>query len=149
MTLMRHNPFRDLLALSDRLSRLAEDSSMSLANESDFLTGSWSPSVDIYESENSIVITAEVPGINEKDIDLTIDRNLLTIKGERKFENEVNKENYHRVERTYGSFSRSFQLPSSVDTTKVKAEQKNGVLTINLPKKEEEKPKKISIKIDK
>ncbi len=147
MTLMRHNPFRDLLALSDRLSRLAEDSTMSLANEGDFLTGSWSPAVDIFETDNAIVLKAELPGMTEKDIDLTVDRNLLTIKGERQFENEVNKDNYHRVERAYGSFMRSFQLPATVDTTKVQAEQKNGILTITLPKKEEEKPKKINIKI--
>jgi HSP20 family protein len=147
MTLMRHNPFRDLLALSDRLSRLAEDSTMSLANEGDFLTGSWSPAVDIFETDNAIVLKAELPGMTEKDIDLTVDRNLLTIKGERQFENEVNKDNYHRVERAYGSFMRSFQLPATVDTTKVQAEQKNGILTVTLPKKEEEKPKKINIKI--
>jgi len=147
MTLMRNNPFRDLLALSDRLSRLAEDSTMSLANEGDFLTGSWSPAVDIYETDNAIVLKAELPGMTEKDIELTVDRNLLTIKGERQFENEVNKDNYHRVERAYGSFMRSFQLPATVDTTKVQAEQKNGILTITLPKKEEEKPKKINIKI--
>jgi HSP20 family protein len=144
---MRHNPFRDLLALSDRLSRLAEDSTMSLANEGDFLTGSWSPAVDIFETDNAIVLKAELPGMTEKDIDLTVDRNLLTIKGERQFENEVNKDNYHRVERAYGSFMRSFQLPATVDTTKVQAEQKNGILTVTLPKKEEEKPKKINIKI--
>jgi len=147
MTLVRNNPFRDLLAISNRLSRFADDSSMSLAKDSDFLTGSWSPAVDIYESDNAIILTAELPGMTEKDVDLTVDRNLLTIKGERAFENEVKKENYHRVERSYGSFIRSFQLPATVDSTKVQAEQKNGILTITLPKKEEEKPKKISIKI--
>lgn len=121
---------------------------MSLAKDGDFLTGSWSPAVDIYETENSIGLIVELPGMTEKDVDVTVDKSLLTIKGERRFENEVNKENYHRVERSFGSFMRSFQLPGTVDTTKVQAEQKNGVLTITLPKKEEGKPRKISIKIN-
>jgi HSP20 family protein len=108
-------------------------------------TTEWNPSVDIFENENDIVVKVEVPGMNAKDIDVRIENNVLMLKGERRFEKETKEENYHRVEREYGTFSRSFSLPTSVKEDKVMAEYKDGVLKIVLPKKEEVKPKSIKI----
>jgi HSP20 family protein len=108
---------------------------------------SWVPSVDILEKDGSLVLRAELPGMNEKEIDLKLEGNTLTIKGERKMENEDKKNNYHRVESYYGSFSRSFRLPDTVDYEKIKAEYKNGVLTIKMPHKPEVKPREIPVSV--
>ncbi len=148
MAITRYNPFRELMTLSERLNKMFDEGLLP-ATDDEFLTGAWVPAVDIYENENEIVIKAEVPGMSEKDVEVTVENNMLTIKGERKFEEEVKKENYHRIERAYGSFQRSFQLPATVDVAKISAEQKDGILTIKLPKKEEQKPKKINIKVKK
>jgi len=145
MMVTRYNPVRDLMTLSDRLNRMFDDM-MGLDKDTE-LTGTWSPEVDIYETENAIEIKADLPGMTEKDIDVTVENNTLTIKGERKFEWEDKKENCHRIERRYGAFYRSFHLPNTVDTGKIGAEFKNGILSLTLPKREETKPKKIAVKV--
>lgn len=148
MTLIRWDPWKDLIALQERMNRLLEESFGRLRKEEGLVSGAWTPAVDIYETENSLVVTAEIPGVSEKDIDVRIENNQLIIKGERKFEKETKEENYHRIERIYGNFYRSFSLPSAVDHEKVKAEYKNGVLKIVLGKKEEIKPKQIKIEVE-
>jgi HSP20 family protein len=117
----------------------------SRGEEKDLATSSWAPAVDIYETENEVVLTAEIPGIEEKDIEIKVEDNTLTLKGERKFEKETKEENYHRIERAYGSFFRSFTLPTYVDQDKVEAEHENGVLKIRMPKRAELKPRKVKI----
>jgi HSP20 family protein len=107
----------------------------------------WVPSVDILEKEGNLILRAELPGLTEKQIDLKVEGSTLTLKGERKMENEDNKSNYHRVESFYGSFTRSFQLPETVDIDKINAEYKNGVLTITIPQKPEVKPREIPVSI--
>jgi HSP20 family protein len=106
---------------------------------------SWSPAVDIFETENEVVIKAELPGLQPEDIDIKLENNVLMLKGERRFEKETKNENYHRVELSYGNFTRSFSLPAFVDDSKVHAEYKNGLLRVVLPKKEQAKPKEIKI----
>ena len=145
MAITKYNPMREMVGLSDRLNRMFEE--MSGFNVDNEITGSWAPAVDVYESENAIEIKADLPGMTEKDIDVTVENNTLTIKGERKFENEEKRETYHRVERQYGSFYRSFQLPNTVDVTKINANFRNGILELALPKKEETRPKKIAINV--
>jgi len=145
MAIIKYSPIREMMGLSDRLNRMFEE--MSGFNPDTELTGSWSPAVDVSESETAIEIKADLPGMTETDIDVTVENNTLTIKGERKFENEDKRENYHRIERQYGSFYRSFQLPNTVDVTKINADFKNGILELALPKREETKPKKISINV--
>jgi HSP20 family protein len=108
-------------------------------------TTSWSPSVDIFETEGEIVVKAELPGMDRKDIALHLENNVLSIRGERRFEKETKEENYHRIERSYGNFSRSFSIPATVDEEKIRADYKDGVLKIILPKKEQAKPKQIKI----
>jgi len=108
-------------------------------------SGAWVPAVDIYETDQNIVLKAELPGVDPKDVEATVHEGTLYLKGERKYEKEVKEEHYHHIERAYGSFSRSFTLPASVDADKVQAEFKDGVLTLTLPKKEEAKAKKIKI----
>lgn len=113
--------------------------------EAPLSTTAWNPSVDIFENDNEVVIKAELPGMNAKDIEVKLENNVLVLRGERRFEKEAKEENYHRVEREYGTFSRSFSLPVAVDADKVTAEYKDGILRIVLPKKEEIKPKPIKI----
>jgi HSP20 family protein len=108
---------------------------------------SWIPSVDILEKEGNLILRAELPGMTEKDIDLKLEGNVLTLKGERKMENEENKSTFHRIESCHGSFTRSFQLPETVDAEKINAEYKNGVLTITLPQKPEVKPREIPVMV--
>ena len=149
MTIVRWEPFRGLLNLQERMNRLFDEStrSMSRGPEEEWTLGAWAPAVDIYERGNDVILKAELPGLDPKDVDIRIENNVLTLKGERKFEQETKREDYHRVERSYGSFTRSFALPSTVDTTNVKAEYKDGVLRITLPKREEAKPKQIQVDI--
>ena len=118
---------------------------LSRGEEKDLIASTWNPSVDIYEAENELVLTAEVPGIDEKDVEIKIEDNTLTIQGDRKFEKETKEENFHRIERSYGSFYRSFTLPRNIDQDKIKAERENGILKISMPKKPELKPKKVKI----
>jgi HSP20 family protein len=151
MAIVRWEPFRDLVSLQDRMNRIFDDAFRGNRGGQDdwALGGSWAPSVDIYEHNGSLVLKAELPGVDAKDVDVRVENNVLTLRGERKLDNEVKQENYHRVERSYGSFSRSFTLPNVVDTEKIKAEYKDGVLQLVLPKKEEAKPKQISISVGK
>jgi len=145
MAIIRWDPYRDLVTLRDRMNRLFEDVSGPRAEEKDVLASSWAPSVDIYENENEVVLAAEIPGVDEKDVEIKVEDNNLTLRGERKFEKETKEENYHRIERSYGSFFRSFALPSYIDQDRIEAEHENGVLKIRMPKRSELKPRKVKI----
>ena len=145
MAIIRWDPFRDLTTLRERMNVLFGDVYSSRGEDKDLIASTWNPSVDIYEHNGNLVLTAEVPGLDENDIEVKLEDSTLTIKGERKYEKEVNEENYHRVERSYGSFSRSFSLPQNIDQDKIKAESENGILKIPMPKKAELKPKKVKV----
>src|SRR5204863_2149411 len=142
----RWDPFREFSTLQDRMNRLFRDS-YGDAREEALTTSTFAPPVDVYEDEHNITLKIEVPGIDEKDIDVRIENNTLTVHGERKFEKEEKEENFRRVERHYGSFTRSFTLPSSVDPGQVSADYDKGMLKINLAKKAEAKPKQIKVNI--
>ena len=145
MAVMRWDPFRDLNILQERMNRLFEDAGRTWRNDEPASTTTWSPAVDIFETEGEIVVKAELPGMDRKDITLNLEKNVLTLKGERRFERETKEENYHRIERSYGGFSRSFSIPVIVDEEKIRADYQEGVLRIVLPKKEQAKPKQIQI----
>jgi HSP20 family protein len=148
MALTRWDPFRDLNVLQDRMNRLFDDAGgrgRGWRSDEPSATTSWSPAVDIFETEGDIVVKAELPGMDRKDIVLNLENNVLTLKGERRFEKETKEENYHRIERSYGGFSRSFSIPATVDEERIRADYKDGVLKIFLPKKEQAKPKQIRI----
>jgi len=152
MAIVRWEPFRDLVGLQERMNRMFDQSFRGLNRTGDedwALVGSWAPAVDIYEHEGNIVLKAELPGVEANDVDVRIENNTLTLRGERKWDNEVKQESYHRVERAYGTFTRSFTLPSVVDQEKIKADFKDGVLRLMLPKREEAKPKQINIAVSK
>jgi HSP20 family protein len=150
MAIVRWEPFRDLLSLQERMNRIFGEYRNAQGSEDEWaLGGSWAPAVDIYEQGNDIVLKAELPGVDPKDVDIRLENNTLSLRGQRKLENEVKKESYHRVERSYGSFSRSFTLPSVVDQAGIKAEFKDGLLKVVLPKREEAKPKQIEINVGK
>ena len=148
MAVVRWDPFRDLGMLQDRMNRLFDDAGRGWRSDEPAATTSWSPSVDIFETEGEIVVKSELPGMDRKDISLHLENNVLTLRGERKFEKETKEENYHRIERSYGNFSRSFSIPATVDEEKIRADYKDGVLKIVLPKKEQAKPKQIKIASD-
>jgi HSP20 family protein len=145
MAIIRWDPFRDLMTLREKMNRLFEETFITRGEEKELVSGSWTPSVDIFETENTLVLSAEVPGIEENDIEIKIENNTLTLHGERKFEKETKEENFHRIERAYGSFHRSFTLPNYIDQDKIKAEHENGVLKITMPKKKEMKPRKVKV----
>ncbi len=145
MAIIRWDPFKDMMTLRDKMNRLFEEAVTHKGEEKDLISSSWAPAVDIYEKDNELILTAEVPGINEKDIEISLEDNTLSIKGERKFEKETKEENFHRIERSYGSFFRSFSLPANIDQEKIQAEHENGILRITMPKKAELKPKLIKV----
>jgi HSP20 family protein len=145
-TIARLEPFRGLSTLQDQFNRLFNESYRNHTEESALTT--WAPAVDIYETPNELVVKADLPDVNEKDIDVRVENNLLTIRGERKFEKSVSEENFLRVERTYGAFSRSFSLPNTVNSEAIGAEYKNGVLTVTLPKREESKPRQVKVTVN-
>ena len=145
-TIAHLEPFRGLSTLQGQFNRLFNESFRNQAEES-ALTA-WAPAVDIYETPNELVVKADLPDVNEKDIDVRVENNLLTIRGERKFEKSVSEDNYLRVERTYGAFSRSFSLPNTVNSEAIGAEYKNGVLTVTLPKREESKPRQVKVTVN-
>jgi HSP20 family protein len=145
-TIARLEPFRGLSTLQDQFNRLFNESFRTHPEESALTT--WAPAVDIYETTNELVVKADLPDVNEKDIDVRVENNLLTIRGERKFEKSVSEENFLRVERTYGAFSRSFSLPNTVNAEAIGAEYKNGVLTVTLPKREESKPRQVKVTVN-
>lgn len=142
--LTRWDPFRNINTLQDQMNRLFDTAFPARPEEA--LT-TWAPSVDIYETENELVLKADLPDIDEKDLDVRVENNMLTIRGERKFEQKVKEENYLRIERSYGAFSRSFSLPNTVNGEAIKAEYKNGVLTVSMPKRAEAKPKQVKINV--
>jgi HSP20 family protein len=146
MGIVKYAPFRDLQTMQDQMNRLL-DMAWNRNIGEELREGVWQPPVDIYEDEDSVVIQAEVPDIDQKDIEVRIEDNTLTLRGERKHNREVKKENYHRVERYYGQFQRSFALPHTIDQEKVKANCERGLLTITLPKREETKPKQINVEV--
>jgi len=145
MAIIRFDPFRDMTTLRDKMNRLFEDAFAQRGEDKDMISSAWLPAVDIFESDQELVLTAEVPGIDEKDIEISLENNVLSIRGERKFEKETKEENYHRIERSYGTFYRSFTLPNYVDPEKINAVHENGVLKIRMSKKPELKPKKVKI----
>lgn len=149
MTLVKWEPYKDLMSLRERMDRLfGADPYRAFGDETgEGSLSDWIPAVDIFEDAENIVVKVELPEIDMKDIDVKIEGETLRISGERKLEKEDKKDNYHRVERVYGSFSRSFTLPHTVDQEKIKAAYDRGVLKVTLPKKEETKPKKISIDV--
>jgi len=144
-TIARFEPFRGFATLQDQVNRLFNESFRTHGEESALTT--WAPAVDIYETTNELVVKADLPDVNEKDIDIRVENNLLTIRGERKVEKSVSEENFLRVERTYGSFSRSFSLPNTVNAEAIGADYKNGVLTVTLPKREESKPRQVKVNV--
>jgi HSP20 family protein len=151
MAIVRWEPFRDLVSIQDRMNRLFDDAfrgSPRQATEDDWaLGGSWAPVVDIFEKDGNIVLKAELPGVDPKNVDIRVENNTLSLRGERELDREVKREAYHRVERSYGSFTRSFTLPNVVDVEKIKAEFKDGVLQLTLPKRDEAKPKQIRVQV--
>jgi len=138
-------PFRGATTLQDQINRVFSDLVGRTEEESNLTP--WAPAVDIYETEHELVVKADVPDVNPEDLDIRVENNILTIRGERKFEEKVNEENYLRVERAYGSFSRSFSLANSVKSDAIKADYQNGVLTLSIPKREEAKPKQIKVNV--
>jgi len=140
----RWNPLREMLSMQSRLNRMMGDTFGRSYDEPDY--GHWMPPVDIREEEDCFVIQAELPGFQSKDIDIQFENGVLTLAGERRFEKEDQKQNYHRIERAYGRFTRSFTLPSGVQGDKVSAAYKEGILEVLVPKAEESKPRKITIK---
>src|SRR5438128_9369941 len=146
--LTRWDPFREFTTLQERMNRLVRDQYRAEGgSEESLTTTNFAPPVDVYEDEHTITLKIEVPGIDEKDIDVRVDNNTLTVHGERKLEKEEKEENFRRVERQYGSFTRSFTLPSSVDPGQVSAHYDKGVLKVNLAKKAEAKPKQIKVNV--
>ncbi|MFZ1008660.1 MAG: Hsp20/alpha crystallin family protein [Candidatus Sulfotelmatobacter sp.] len=145
--LTRFEPFREFATLQDRINRVFRETYSPEGRDETLTTSSFTPAVDVYEDEHSVTLKIEVPGIEEKDIDVRIENNTLTVHGERKIEKEEKEENYRRVERQYGSFTRTFNLPTTVDSEKVSANYDKGVLKIALPKKAEAKPKQIKVNV--
>jgi HSP20 family protein len=146
MAIVRLDPFREFATLQDRMNRLFGD--VYLRDEDVTSRGNWMPPVDIFETDShDLVLKAELPDMTREDIEVTVENNTLTLKGTKKVSNEVKEEQYRRVERSYGTFSRSFTLPNTVDAGKVSAEYKNGVLTVKLPFREEARPRTINVEV--
>src|SRR5580658_3949882 len=145
MTITRWDPFREVVALQNRVNSLFRDLN---EGQDTVAAASFAPAVDIYEDTKKVVLKLEVPGIDEKDLDIRVENQTLTVKGERKFEAEEKEQNFHRIERRYGSFYRAFTLPTTVDTESVQASYNAGVLKLELAKKPEAQPKQIKINVD-
>jgi len=147
MALIRWDPFRDLLTLQDRMDRLFEESlSRNRVFEQSLASGVWSPAVDIYETTDEIVLKAELPGLKKEDVSIEVSDNSLILTGERTFEKDIREEHYHRIERSYGSFSRTFSLPTAVNQDGVNAQFIDGILEIHIPKAEKSTARVIEIK---
>jgi HSP20 family protein len=148
MAIVRFDPFRDLASMQDRINRIFGEAYLRNNDEEVSNRGDWRPVVDIFENDkHEIVLRAELPGLKREEIDIRVENNTLTLKGERKRDAEVKQESYHRVERSYGAFSRSFSLPATINTEKVGATFTDGVLTITLPLREEAKPRQIQVQV--
>ena len=145
MTITRYDPFRDLRNLQEEVNRLFTGNVGRSFDDEGIARGSWSPSVDIYENKDQIVLEAELPGMKREEFELSIENNVLTLRGERQFEKKQETDNYHRVERAYGSFTRSFTLPNNVSAEGASADYRNGVLRVTLPKREDTKARRIEI----
>ena len=143
--LTRWEPSRGVTTLQDQINRLFQDSFGRDGEEASL--SAWAPAVDIYETEHELVVKADLPEVDPKDLDIRVENNILTIRGERKFEKKVNEDNYLRVERSYGSFARSFTLANTVNSEAIKADYQSGVLTLSIPKREEAKPKQIKVNV--
>jgi HSP20 family protein len=144
--LTHFHPFRGVSTLQDQINRLFDGTFDRSPEEGNLTT--WAPAVDIFETEHNLVVKADLPDVKPEELDIRVENNILTICGERKFEKKVNENNYLRVERSYGSFSRSFSLSNTMNTESIQAEYKNGVLTLNIPKREEAKPKQIKVHVE-
>jgi HSP20 family protein len=149
MAIVRFEPFSGPAAAQNQFERFLREAFSPRSGEGEVSTRTWAPPVDIYENGDNLVLKAELPGFNPDDVEIRVEDNTLYLKGERKFEKDVKEQSYHRVERSYGTFTRSFSLPNSVDADKVAATYKDGVLTLTMPKKEEAKPKTIKINVGK
>lgn len=147
MAVVKWDPFRDLISIQDRMNKLFEQTLSRSRVEEGIAASTWTPAVDIYETPETIVMKAELPGLTREDLDIQIRDNTLTLRGERRFAKDVQEENYLRIERAYGSFQRSFTLPTTIQQEKVRAVFKDGVLELMLPKAEGAKPKKIAIEV--
>ena len=146
MNLVKWSPWREMPTLQNRFNRLFDDSFFRVGQmDDDAGMGLWNPAVDLYEKDDHFVIKAELPGVDKKDIKIDLQDRLLTLSGERTYDNEVKEENYYRRERSYGKFQRAFTLPADVDSDKIKAEFKDGVLQIEVPKPEEKKAKQVTV----
>ena len=145
MTVVRYDPFRDLRSLQEEVNRLFSTNLTRAFGDEGIGRGAWAPSVDIYENKDQIVLEAELPGMKQEEFDLSIENNVITLRGERKFEKTDEADNYHRVERSYGAFTRSFTLPQTVSPEGATAEYNNGVLRVTLPKREETKARRIEV----
>jgi HSP20 family protein len=146
MAIVRVDPFREFAAMQDRMNRLFGN--VYLRDEDTGFRGSWTPAVDIFETPtHDLVVRAELPGMNREDIEVSVENGTLVLRGEKKFDPEVKEEAYRRIERAYGTFQRSFTLPTTVDANKVSAEYKNGVLTVKLPFRDEAKPRTINVEV--
>jgi len=145
MTIVRYDPFRDLRTLQEEVNRLFSTNLTRGFGEEGIGRGAWNPSVDIYENKDHIVLEAELPGMDRKDFELSVENNVITLHGERQFEKKDDTDNYHRVERSYGSFTRSFTLPQTVSADGATADYRNGVLRVTLPKREETKARRIQV----
>jgi len=141
------NSPRSLGSLQSQVNRIFDQALRNHGRSDDSSVAAWAPAVDIYETENELVLKADIPDLNEKDFDVQVENNMLTIRGERKFEQQAKEESYLRVERAYGSFMRSFALPNTVSTENIRADYKNGVLAVTLPKRAESKPKQVKINV--
>jgi HSP20 family protein len=141
------DPWRDLATVQEKMNQLFEDTFTRRGREEGLGGATWAPAVDIYETDGAVVVKAEVPGIDKDNVGIEVKDGILTLRGERKFEREVKEENYHRMERSYGAFVRSFSVPGSIDADKISAKLKDGVLEINLPKVEKVKPKQIKVEV--
>jgi HSP20 family protein len=143
----RWDPFREYVSMQDRVNRLFREAQGGDGREESLTTSTFAPAVDVYEDEHNVTLKIEVPGIDEKDIDVRIENNTLTVQGERKFSKEEKEENFRRVESRYGSFTRTFTLPNTVDSERVEAHYDKGVLKVQLAKKSEAKPKQIKVNV--
>ena len=148
MTITRWETYRDVLALQNRMNSLFQDFSRSNSGENELVTAAgFVPPVDIYEDEHKLVLKLEIPGVRQQDLDVLMENNTLTVKGERSFQSEGKEENFHRVERRYGSFYRAFTVPNTIDANNIKAEYDAGVLRLELEKRPESKPKQIKVNV--
>ena len=145
-SMRRVDPFQELMGIQERMNQLFR-SNHAVYGDDSLTSGAWAPAVDIYETPEAIEMIIEVPGVNQKDIKVSFENNMLTVSGERKLEHEDRRDNYHRVERNYGAFQRSFTVPSTIDPNRINAECTNGLLRLTLQKRPETQPRAIEVKV--